>query len=65
MCVCFYQKGGVGSSDCAVRFDKRGLQFAHLLHGGRADAVVLGHNIAAWKETVSKWCLNTSPLFPS
>ena len=41
VCVCVYQEGGVGSGHCAVRFDEGGLQFAHLLHGGGADSIVL------------------------
>lgn len=48
--VCFgvYQKRGVSGSDCAVRFNEGRLQFAHFLHGGWADAVVLGHNVTTW-----------------
>lgn len=39
--MCVYQEGGVGGGDSAVRFNEGWFQFGHLLHGGRADAVVL------------------------
>lgn len=50
MCVwvLLYQERGVGSGDCAVRLNKGWLQFAHLRHRGRADAVVLRNNGATW-----------------
>lgn len=47
--VCTHQERGVGSSDCAVRFNKGRSQFGHLFHGGRTDAVVLGHDVTTWK----------------
>lgn len=42
--VFWYQERGVGSGDRAVRLNKGWFQFAHLLHRGWADAIVLRHN---------------------